>query len=221
MKKKESDLRYKTASNEEDSLFEELDQFSYAEFLENESEIKMDFSFEDLMEKVEEKNTTSNPEPAKIIAFNSKVILKYVGGIAACGLMVLGSIYALQNNQVEDQHAKTVEVVQHKMKSNQIPEETVQSEELNIVEKESEIEKEVIVAHYPIPVKEVKSKVEERKTDLSEVTKQEQLVVVNGEEIEDDKMAEEIAINALKILAKNLNQGNQAVNQLKHLSIEL
>ena len=220
MKKKESDLRYKKSSSEEDSLFEELDQFSYAEFLEDESKITMDFSFEDLMEKVEEKKFNSNSDSAKIIAFTPKVILKYVGGIAACGLMVLGSIYALQHNQVEDQHSKIVEVVQHKLKSNQISQQSIDTENSNPVEQKSENEKEIIVVNHPIQTKKV-SEIEERKMNLGDETKQEQLVVVNGEEVEDDKMAEEIAINALKLLAKNLNQGNEAVNQLKHLSIEL
>lgn len=221
MKKKESDLRHKRASSEEDSLFEELEQFSYAEWQEDESEVKMDFSFEDLMEKVEEKNQDSNPAPAKIIAFNPNVILKYIGGIAACGLMVLGTIHALNHHHDEDQHAKVVEVVQHKLKADQIQNKTIQIDESNAGVNEKQTVNSAQLAHLPNPIQKEK-KVEETNTVVpSAKLKQEELVVLNGEEVEDDKMAEEIAINALKILAKNLNQGNQAVNQLKHLSIEL
>lgn len=226
MKKKESDLRINSAiPKEKDSSLEELEQFSYAEFLEEESEITMDFTFEDLMEKVEEKKSEIKPQHAKIIKFNQNVILKYVGGIAACGLLILGSFYALQQNEGVDQHAKTIEVVQHQLKTAQLPKEIVPAkEEVKELEHEN-----TIASTYP---KENKKKT--KSTQILPINKESQtinkienvvspneLVVMNGEVIEDEAKAEEIALNALKLLAQNLHKGNEAVGQLKHLSIEL
>lgn len=212
MKEKKSNVPHPSMhQNEFDETLDELNQFSYDEVLKEEREITMNLSFEDFLLGAEQKKQVSINEYA---LKPKRIKWKIWSGIAACGLIVLGSIAALHSEE-KLQNKPMVEVVEHQLK---IHEQEQIDQEINS-NPASKIENHMVAA--PKKTKNIESLDYKNKERTILPSNEQELVVVNGEVITDEEQAEEIAIETLKLLAKNLNKGNDAVHQLKHLSIEL
>ena len=212
MKEKELNLSHNQSNqNEFDDSLDFLKQYAYDDVLEDESDITMDLSFEEFLQKVDE---GSEKIPEKQNKNSKRIYINILSGVAACGLIVLGSIVAFRSEE-RIQQKPIVEVVHHQLKIN----------------KQKNLNNHPIVNNTPIEknvemnaIEEISNQKEiavtEEKVEVLDPAQQE-LVVVNGEVITDEQHAEEIALETLKLLAKNLSKGNDAVHNLKHLSIEL
>lgn len=208
MKKRESDLLYNATSDDEDFL---LNEFEYSEFLEEEKDIKMDLSFEDFLEKVENR---SENKPVKKVHF-----LKFLSGIAACSLFGLGIFYSLHHSE---EFTTNRTIINHPLEIENLSEVSDETEKFVNYVKEAGRQVEGNAS-----AKKSTQNNEQIVTDSSIETEQEivneeiDLVTINGENINDKAVAEEITLNTLKLLASNLSIGGEAVSNLKHLSIEL
>ena len=188
--------------------------------MQEEREIKMDLSFDDFMKKVEEDKPIVNRS-------SKNYNLNWVTSLAACLLVVFGCIYFFKSENIIDKPIhKTVEIVKHDLvvkeeaqdevitKEENSPKEEIESS-INLVKNNSEVQ-------VSKPKTLTKSKLNNSDTELPVKTDEsyDELVVVNGERVEDEQKAQQITLDALKLFAMNMDKGSRAVGELKKLAVE-
>lgn len=201
---KQKDLKSQDQFLDKNPLIE--DEF-FTDFVKKEREVKMDFSFDDFMEKVEE-NESKKLEPKKIYFIN------WFSSIAACGLILLGTIYFFKNSETEVPQSQ-IEIVQHNLDIKET--ENLAKEK---VDYKTEIDNQLVEREKNTIVHSTKKSKPSSQIIVDEVEIEEELVVVNGENVYDTQRAQEIALDALQLFVSNLDRGSEAVGQLKSMSIE-
>ena len=218
---KEQFFSGKLTEDQEKKLIHD-DEDSFFETLREEKDVKMDFSFDDFMSKVEE------PKPPISKESNSNVFsLWKISGIAASFLLLIGVVYFITQNNATPNDLQVV-----KSNSKKIVEKEVKTNENLVVEKKPVVEKIVEKSDYPIVKNllahqkiteknhEVKSKIT-KKVENIENEPSSDLVILNGESVKNEEEATLLALNTMKIFTENINEGVEAIGKLKSLQVEL
>lgn len=209
-------MKQKELKSQVQNNIPEITDDSFVEFINEEREIKMDLSFNDFMKKVEEE------KPAE--KSNSKTFnLYWVTSLVACLVLVFGLafLYNKENVQVNNAVSPTVEIVNHELEiKEEIHDEVIVKEEMTT----EEISKPLINLTKTVSKKRIEINSEARKPEIElpieNESEYDEFVIVNGEKIEDQKKAQQIALDALKLFAINMDKGAEAVGQLKKLAVE-
>lgn len=196
----------KLSAKENQHLENILDQ-DYLDFLEQEREVKMDLSFDDFL-SITAQNKVKKPKRKK------NHIVNIITSIAACSLVGMGIFYSLENTY-DYKSQPQIEIINHQLNSEHL---IVRSD----VETNINIQVEPLKKTNTIVPENIDAKSQKIKNEvIVSMNQPEELVIINGDAITNPEEAEKITLDALKLLAANMSKGGEAVNQLKHLSIEL
>jgi hypothetical protein len=213
-------MKQKDLNSQQNDNFSEIKEESFVELMQQEREIKMNLSFDDFMKKVEEDKPIVNRSSK---SYN----LNWVTSLAACLLIVFGCIYFFKSENIKKNPIqKNVEIVKHDLvvkeetqgevitKDENSPKEEIESS-INLVKNNSEVS-------FSKTKTLTKSKLNNSDTELAIKTNEsyDELVVVNGERVEDEQKAQQITLDALKLFAMNMDKGSKAVGELKKLAVE-
>lgn len=212
--KSKHQMSYNTSDQDDLKDFE-----FYQDVLNDEKEIKMDFSFDDFTKLIEAKEIETKTDQPK-----SKQIMFWISSIAACSLLSLG-VFNYFNSNSHNEAQNPVSIVNHPLDVSRFNFDLV-NQEKSIIEKQNLVDE---VAKFEEPIIHASKKVSNKtaisiqenivqKSDGLENLKE--LVVVNGEEIEDPLQAQQIALDALKLFASNFSKGTEAIDNLKKISVE-
>lgn len=207
------------SEKEEKNLRNELDN-SFFEVLNEEKKVKMDFSFDEFLSKIDEVDQDQNQE---IQPKRKQVKIWSWMGMAASVLIVFG-LYFTQKITVEPTNFP-LEIVDHLPV---VEEDSVKEEIINEVGNElisDDLENINTIAKNEENKQKITNKVVTQKsiTEQTESAKEysSDYVMVNGQPVEDEQEAVELAKSTLKIFSKKMNQGADAIDKLKEMSIEL
>lgn len=196
----------KLSAKENQHLENILDQ-DYLDFLEQEREVKMDLSFDDFL-SITAQNKVKKAKRKK------NHIVNIITSIAACSLVGMGIFYSLENTY-DYKSQPQIEIINHQLNSEHL---IVRSD----VETNINIQVEPLRKTNTIVPENIDAKSQKIKNEvIVSMNQPEELVIINGDAITNPEEAEKITLDALKLLATNISKGGEAVNQLKHLSIEL
>lgn len=196
----------KLSAKENQHLEKILDQ-DYLDFLEQEREVKMDLSFDDFL-SITAQNKVKKAKRKK------NHIVNIITSIAACSLVGMGIFYSLENTY-DYKSQPQIEIINHQLNSEHL---IVRSD----VETNINIQVEPLRKTNTILPENIDAKSQKIKNEvIVSMNQPEELVIINGDAITNPEEAEKITLDALKLLAANMSKGGEAVNQLKHLSIEL
>lgn len=196
----------KLSAKENQHLENILDQ-DYLDFLEQEREVKMDLSFDDFL-SITAQNKVKKAKRKK------NHIVNIITSIAACSLVGMGIFYSLENTY-DYKSQPQIEIINHQLNSEHL---IVRSD----VETNINIQVEPLKKTNTIVPENIDAKSQKIKNEvIVSMNQPEELVIINGDVITNPEEAEKITLDALKLLAANMSKGGEAVNQLKHLSIEL
>ncbi|MBF0598163.1 hypothetical protein [Faecalibacter rhinopitheci] len=196
----------KLSAKENQHLENILDQ-DYLDFLEQEREVKMDLSFDDFL-SITAQNKVKKAKRKK------NHIVNIITSIAACSLVGMGIFYSLENTY-DYKSQPQIEIINHQLNSEHL---IVRSD----VETNINIQVEPLKKTNTIVPENIDAKSQKIKNEvIVSMNQPEELVIINGDVITNPEEAEKITLDALKLLATNISKGGEAVNQLKHLSIEL
>lgn len=196
----------KLSAKENQHLEKILDQ-DYLDFLEQEREVKMDLSFDDFL-SITAQNKVKKAKRKK------NHIVNIITSIAACSLVGMGIFYSLENTY-DYKSQPQIEIINHQLNSEHL---IVRSD----VETNINIQVEPLRKTNTIVPENIDAKSQKIKNEvIVSMNQPEELVIINGDAITNPEEAEKITLDALKLLATNMSKGGEAVNQLKHLSIEL
>ncbi len=200
-------MKQKDLKSQQNNHLYEIQDDIFIDFVKQEREIKMDLSFDDFMKKVEEE------KPIKKSTSTKKYFI-WTASLAACMLVVFGSIYVFKTKNIaENTLLIENEIVQHNLEVK--PEYKIETE---FVKEDSLVDELAIDNVKPS----IQNKIVQRNTSQIKPTKEveefsanDELVIVNGENIDDEQRAKEITLDALKLFVANLDRSNEAVDQFK------
>jgi len=189
----------------------------YQDVLNEEKDIKMDFSFDDFTKLVEEKEVKSKVDHPR-----SKQMMFWIGSIAACSLLSL-AVFNYFSSNPQNEMQNRVSIIYHQLNVSRftfdlIPQEKSKVEEQNFVDEVAKVDNSITYTTKKDYKKEENQLIQNNVTAPIENSKE--LVVVNGEEVEDPIKAQQIALDALKLFASNFSKGTDAIDNLKKISVE-